>query len=207
MKTATEVGGDYYDFHAAMDGSLTVVIGDATGHGMKAGTMVTTAKSLFNSYAPNPDIPFSFQEITRCIKQMNMDKMSMCMTMLKIQDNRMQLSSAGMPPSFIFRRDTRIVEEHLMQGVPLGTMDKFPYKVLDTKLKPGDTILLLTDGLPELQNGNDELYGYKRVRNAFEEVAEKEPEEIIGFLKEEGSAWVNDKDPADDVTFVVIKMK
>ena len=99
MQTATEVGGDYYDFHVSLDGTLTVVIGDATGHGMKAGTMVTTAKSLFNSYAPNPDILFSFQEITRCIKQMNFGKLSMCMTMLKIKGDKMQISTAGMPPS------------------------------------------------------------------------------------------------------------
>ena len=31
MKTATEVGGDYYDFHVHMDGTLTVILGDATG--------------------------------------------------------------------------------------------------------------------------------------------------------------------------------
>jgi len=207
MKTATEVGGDYYDFHVSLDGTLTVVIGDATGHGMKAGTMVTTAKSLFNSYAPNPDILFSFQEITRCIKNMNLGKMSMCMTMLKIQDNKMIMSSAGMPPSFIFRKETRVVEEHLMQGMPLGTMDKFPYKIQDCILSPGDTILLLSDGLPELQNEQDEMYGYKRVRNVFEEIAEKEPEEIINYLKDEGSVWVNEQDPDDDVTFVVIKVK
>ena len=207
MKTATEVGGDYYDFHVGMDGTLTVVIGDATGHGMKAGTMVTTAKSLFNSYAPNPDILFSFQEITRCIKQMNLGKMSMCMTMLKVKGNKLFMSSAGMPPSFIFRRDTRIVEEHLMQGMPLGTMDNFQYKIQDTTLNPGDTILLLTDGLPELQNAKGQIYGYKRVRNLFEEAAEKAPEDIINQLKNDGSAWVNEKDPEDDVTFVVIKVK
>ena len=135
MQTATEVGGDYYDFHVSLDGTLTVVIGDATGHGMKAGTMVTTAKSLFNSYAPNPDILFSFQEITRCIKQMNFGKLSMCMTMLKIKGNKMQISTAGMPPSFIFRRDTRVVEEHLFKAMPLGTMEKFPYEIKDTTLK------------------------------------------------------------------------
>lgn len=207
MKTATEVGGDYYDFHVSLDGTLTVVIGDATGHGMKAGTMVTTAKSLFNSYAPNPDILFSFQEITRCIKNMNLGKLSMCMTMLKIQGDRMLMSSAGMPPSFIFRRDTRIVEEHLMQGMPLGTMNKFPYKIEETKLHPGDTILLMSDGLPELQNRDDELFGYKRVRNIFEEIGEKGPEEIITKFKDDGSAWINDQDPDDDVTFVVIKVK
>ncbi|MEJ7700687.1 MAG: hypothetical protein WKF71_13720 [Pyrinomonadaceae bacterium] len=38
MKPATEVGGDYYDFHVGADGTLTVAVGDATGHGLKAGT-------------------------------------------------------------------------------------------------------------------------------------------------------------------------
>jgi ligand-binding sensor domain-containing protein len=65
MKTATEVGGDYYDFHIGLDGTLTVVLGDATGHGMKAGTMVTTTKSLFNVLAPNPNIVETFHEMTQ----------------------------------------------------------------------------------------------------------------------------------------------
>ena len=207
MQTATEVGGDYYDFHVALDGTLTVVIGDATGHGMKAGTMVTAAKSLFNSYAPNPDILYSFQEITRCIRQMNFGKLSMCMTMLKIQGDKLTMSVAGMPPSFIFRRDTRVVEEHLFQAMPLGSIEKFPYEIKDTTLNPGDTILLLSDGLPELKNSTGEMYGYKKIRNGFEDIAEQAPEEIISFFKNEGAAWVNNADPDDDVTFVVIKVK
>jgi serine phosphatase RsbU (regulator of sigma subunit)/ligand-binding sensor domain-containing protein len=207
MQTATEVGGDYYDFHVGLDGTLTVVIGDATGHGMKAGTMVTAAKSLFSSYAPNPDILFSFSEITRCIKQMNFGKLSMCLTMLKIKGGKMQISTAGMPPSFIFRQDTKVVEEHLFKAMPLGTMLKFPYEVKDTTLKTGDTILLMSDGLPEFQNENEEMYGYKRIRNGFEDVAEKQPEEIITFLKNEGKAWNGNQAPDDDVTFVVIKVK
>ena len=47
MKTATEVGGDYYDFRESANGSLTLAVGDATGHGATAGTMVTAIKSLF----------------------------------------------------------------------------------------------------------------------------------------------------------------
>ncbi len=207
MQTATEVGGDYYDFHVGLDGTLTVVIGDATGHGMKAGTMVTAAKTLFNSYAPNPDILFSFSEITRCIKQLNMGKMSMCLTMLKIKGDKMHMSTAGMPPSFIFRDDTKVVEEHLFKAMPLGTMMKFPYEVKETTFMAGDTILLMSDGLPELTNKADEMYGYKRIRNGFEDMAEKAPEEIISFLKNEGKVWNGDRAPDDDVTFVVIKVK
>ncbi|GEM_PF-450752 len=207
MKTATEVGGDYYDFNVGIDGTLTVVLGDATGHGMRAGTMVTSAKSLFNSYAANPDILFTFQEMTRCIKQMQFHSLAMCMTMLKIQNNRLVMSAAGMPPVFLYKRESRKIEEHLMKGMPLGTMENFPYELKEMELFKGDTLLLMSDGFPELQNERNEVYGYKRARNSFEEVAEKEPEEIITYLKEEGSRWVNDREPEDDVTFVVIKIK
>jgi serine phosphatase RsbU (regulator of sigma subunit)/ligand-binding sensor domain-containing protein len=207
MKTATEVGGDYYDFNVAMDGTLTVVLGDATGHGMRAGTMVTSAKSLFNSYAENPDILFTFREMTRCIKKMQFLSLAMSMTMLKIKNNKLFMSAAGMPPVYLYKSKHRIIEEHLMEGMPLGTMDNFPYELKEMELIKGDTLLLMSDGFPELQNEHNEIFGYKRARNSFEEVAEKEPEEIISYLKEEGSRWSNDKEPDDDVTFVVIKVK
>lgn len=207
MQTATEVGGDYYDFHVSMDGKLTVVLGDATGHGMKAGTMVTTTKGLFNVLAPNPDIVETFHEITNVLKRMHFEKLSMCLTMLKIAENKVQMSAAGMPPVFVYKRDGRVMEEYLMKGMPLGTMSNFPYAVKETELHSGDTILLMSDGLPELQNESDEIFGYKRVRNIFEENSNASPEEIIQVLKREGSSWVNGEDPDDDVTFVVIKVK
>jgi len=207
MKTATEVGGDYYDFHIGMDGTLTVVVGDATGHGMKAGTMVTTTKSLFNVLAPNPNIVETFHEMTRCLKLMQMNKLSMCMTMLKIMGNKIQMSAAGMPPVFIYKRESQTIEEHVIKGMPLGTFNEFPYSLVESTISSGDTILMMSDGFPELFNDKKEMFGYKRTRNLFEDLAEQSPEDIISRLKEEGSKWVKDKDPDDDVTFVVIKVK
>ena len=46
MRTATEVGGDYYDFMVNENGILNVAFGDATGHGLQAGTMVTLMKGF-----------------------------------------------------------------------------------------------------------------------------------------------------------------
>jgi serine phosphatase RsbU (regulator of sigma subunit) len=207
MKTATEVGGDYYDFHIDMNGTLTVVLGDATGHGMKAGTMVTTTKSLFNVLAPNPNIIETFHEMTRCLKLMQMQNLSMCMTMLKIMGNRVTMSAAGMPPIFLYKRENQSTEEHVIKGMPLGTFSNFPYKTVESELNSGDSILLMSDGFPELQNENKEMFGYKRVRNLFEDLADQSPEEIITNLKNSGAEWVKDADPHDDVTFVVIKVK
>ena len=207
MKTATEVGGDYYDFHVGMDGTLTVVIGDATGHGMKAGTMVTTTKSLFSSHAGNPDILFTFQEITRCIKQMNMHMLSMCLSILKIQGNKMQISAAGMPPALLYRSKTKTVEEIVLKGMPLGAVQDFPYELRQTEIYAGDTVLLMSDGLPELFNRNKEMFGYERVMETYKKSAGKNPEEIIEELKNAGSDWTNNEAPDDDITFVVIKVK
>ena len=207
MKTATEVGGDYYDFHVGMDGTLTVVIGDATGHGMKAGTMVTATKSLFSSHAGNPDILFTFQEITRCIKHMNMHLVSMCLSILKIQGNKIQLSAAGMPPALLYRSKTKSVEEIVLKGMPLGAYQDFPYELREMEIFSGDTIFLMSDGLPELFNRKKEMFGYERILELYKNSAVKNPEEIIQVLKTAGSDWTNNDAPDDDITFVVIKVK
>ena len=138
---------------------------------------------------------------------MNFGRTSMCLTMLKIQNNKLQISSAGMPPAYIFRKETKIIEEYQFEAMPLGAMKDFQYKIKNTKLSTGDTILLLSDGLPELENKNAEMFGYSRIKDGFKKVAEKTPDNIISYLKNEGTAWTNNGDPGDDVTFVVIKVK
>ena len=76
-QTATEVGGDYYDFLVSPAGlpapHLTVAIGDATGHGAKAGTMVTVIKTLFSSYADEPPGAF-LGAATERIKRMALER-------------------------------------------------------------------------------------------------------------------------------------
>jgi serine phosphatase RsbU (regulator of sigma subunit)/coenzyme F420-reducing hydrogenase delta subunit len=207
MKTATEVGGDYYDFKVGYDGTLTTIIGDATGHGMKAGTVVTITKSLFNSMAANENILSTFDKISEVIKGMKFRQLAMCLIMMKIKGNRLSMSSAAMPPALIYRAKTKAVEEIFLKGMPLGTMKKFPYKKIEGHLNSGDRILLYSDGLPELAKDNNEMYGYDRIKTEFLSVGEKEPEEIVNHLKNSASKWVDGKEPDDDVTFVVIKVK
>ena len=99
------------------------------------------------------------------------------------------------------------VEELFLKGMPLGAMNNFPYEVRENHLVKGDTILLMSDGLPELMNDNNEMYGYDRIKTKYHLVGEKEPEERVNHLKNSESQWSNGKDADDDVTFVVIKVK
>jgi len=207
MKTATEVGGDYYDFHVGSDGTLTVVIGDATGHGLKAGTMVTAVKGLFGSHAHREDIIKTFHEFTRVIKNMRMHLMSMCLSIVKINGNTLKISAAGMPPALLYRKTENQVEELLIKGMPIGAFDDFPYKLYETTLQKGDTLLLLSDGFPELFDKDMNMLGYDKVTALFNEVAEKSSEEIIEHLNRNGTNWIGGAEPDDDITFVVLKVK
>jgi serine phosphatase RsbU (regulator of sigma subunit) len=131
----------------------------------------------------------------------------MCLSILKIQGNKIQISAAGMPPALLYRNKTKSVEEIILKGMPLGAVQDFPYELRQTEIFSGDTILLMSDGFPEMFNKEKELFGYERVIKTYQQAADKNPEEIIRELKIAGSEWSRSETPDDDVTFVVIKVK
>lgn len=208
MKPATEVGGDYYDFHVGDDGTLTVAVGDATGHGLKAGTMVTAAKSLFETLAHTPDIPQIFNQSSRVLKRMNLRSLYMAMMIMKIKDNRLTVSVAGMPPVLLYRAATGCVEQLALTGMPLGSVKEFPYKQQELPLCVGDTLVLMSDGFPEMFNEAGEMIDYQRAKTLLEEIAQhNSPQEIINHFVRAGDEWAGARPQDDDVTFVVLKVK
>lgn len=206
MRTATEVGGDYYDFQQADDGTLTVAIGDATGHGAKAGTMVTVIKSLFTAWSATDALAEFLSEAATAIRSMHLGRMAMALCLVRIEGHRLKISSAGMPPVLICRRGG-VVEEVCLSGLPLGGMARSYYAEHRVDLETGDTILMMSDGFPELPNEDGEPIGYDRVRRLFEGACTQEPQEIIDELAQYASAWHPGQAPADDVTFVVLRVR
>lgn len=205
MRPATEVGGDYYDFHLSAAGTLTVAVGDATGHGLKASTVVTATKSLFEAFAQQPDISHIFQETSRVLKRMNLRSLFMAMAIVKLDQNRLRVSSAGMPPILIYRAASGSVEEIDIPGLPLGCLTNYPYRQQETTISPGDVVLLMSDGLPERFNERGETLGYSRGGEILKEVAELSPQAIIDHLIGAGEAWADGQPQDDDMTFVVLK--
>ena len=206
MKTATEVGGDYYDFYVGKDGTLTVAVGDATGHGLKAGSVVTATKSLFNAFAEREDIPQIFNDMSRALKQMNLRGLFMAMTMLKIKDDVMTVSITGMPAALVYRADTQAAEEISLRAVPLGSMTKINYQQRQVALSAGDCVVLMSDGFPEMFNRSNEMLGFEKAAEILPQIARSSSQEIINHLVRIGDDWANGRPTDDDVTFVVLKV-
>lgn len=207
MRTATEVGGDYYDFRVQENGDLYVAFGDATGHGLQAGTMVTLMKGFFTSDSSKLGMQEFMNHCSRMIKEIELGRILMSFSYLKIENNKMHITSAGMPPVFYHNSKSGVIEEIIIQGMPLGAMKNFPYKVIDKEINSGDTILLLSDGLPEQMNSKEEMFDYERVKNCFLSSIQDKPDDIINRLVKAGDEWMNGTVQEDDITFTVIRVK
>ncbi len=206
METATEVGGDYYDFRLAGDGTLLAAVGDATGHGARAGTMVTVIKSLFSA-APAEAGPGAFLEsAASAMKRMSLGRMHMALLLAELRDRRLTVAAAGMPPPLLHRAGRSAVAEISVPGMPLGTFASgYPEQTLE--LEAGDTVLLLSDGFPELLDAGGEPLGYARVCELFAAAADLEPAEIVAELRAAVAERTGRGAPSDDVTFVVLRVR
>ena len=208
IQTASEVGGDYYDFFPEDNGeSLYVVVGDATGHGMTAGMMVSITKAgLYGippSIAPN-DIT---KQLNRVIKNIDLGWNRMAINVARFWEDRVEFTSAAMPPAYHYHKDTGNVDEILLEGLPLGSIKGETFSLVDFKFKQGDSLVFISDGLPEATNETEHMLGYQAVQDCVKANGHQNANDQKQALLDLGSAWLGDLRNQDDITIVVVKKK
>jgi len=205
MATATEVGGDYYDFLCDKDGAWTVALGDATGHGLHAGMVVGVAKSLLQAANGTSDLGGVMHRIHSGLHTLHDRRASMSLVLVRLDGTVLNVASAGMPPILVRRRDSGLVEEVLRPGVPLGTLPDAEWSEHDIAMTPGDAVLLMSDGLAEITNPGGELFGYERVQQAFAVSGALDPQSAVAQLVETAEAYRSGEAISDDVTLMVLR--
>ena len=206
MKTSTEVGGDYYDFFPQEDGSMYVVCGDATGHGLNAGMMVSITKA--GLYGSNFDTPASTTtRLNRTIKAIDLGTTRMSLNMAKFHNGSFDFTSAGMPPAYLYKHSEKEVDEILVPGLPLGSMKKADFDLHSFNLESNDALVLISDGLPECVNHEGEMLDYEPVKECIAANGNKSAQGIIDSLIDLGDEWMSGLMNDDDITLVVIKKK
>ena len=91
-------------------------------------------------------------------------------------------------------------------GLPLGLMPEHDYgPANEFSFEPGDSVLLVTDGLFEWANAQDESFGLERLRDAILSLASAPVDEMIHGLYDRANQFVGDVPQADDVTIVVVR--
>jgi serine phosphatase RsbU (regulator of sigma subunit) len=161
-----EIGGDLYDFLVLEDGSLAVVLGDVTGHGVDAAADMAMVKFTFRSLVRRYPEPGAFLAAVNevVLEEVELGKF-VTMVYMRVDPARTELAcaSAGHPRPRLLRADGS-VESLPVGGLALGIVGSQSYEEIRIPYTPGDAVVLYTDGVIEARRER-ELYGTPRLDN------------------------------------------
>jgi serine phosphatase RsbU (regulator of sigma subunit) len=206
IRSSTEVGGDYYDFFPQPDGVIFSVCGDATGHGVTSGMMVSVTKAGLNGISPVKPNKI-LQRLNGVVKRIDLGTLRMSLNIAEITSDEVFLSSAAMPPIYLYKAATKQVEEFMNNGLPLGGLRDMDFVLENRKFEAGDVLVQLSDGLPEAPNLAGEMYDYERLSSLIQSSCHLSAQEIIDVLIKSVDEWMQGKRNPDDITLVVTKKK
>lgn len=229
LVTATEVGGDNYDFRHCNKGNW-FSIGDVSGHGLEAGIIALIAQSAFNygiylfeNLDDNNKLPIEmYQYVNKTVYLLNKQRNNSdsFITMNYFYEHNGTFYGAGAHESpLIYRAATGEVEEikqltgnTLFLGI-IEEIDAAP-SFCSFELHTNDILLLYTDGLIEAKNENNEQFDIPRVKELLKKYADlplsEVKENIYAELRkftEKGDRARYDGNFADDVTIFLIKKR
>ena len=214
MKTATEVGGDYFDFFLREDGRITIAYGDATGHGVAAGLVVGMVKmaATFWNHQPATGPDQMMQTLNRCLKKSlpvrNMG-MSFGLATLDPESLEVELCSSGMPFPLHFQQETGRLQALELKGPPLGFLNDISIPVASTRLNPGDMMIFLSDGFSERFDPDHRIWGHKALLQALQDICRRSTSagEVTRELVTASDQFARLRPNDDDMTIVVLRVR
>lgn len=202
---ARDLGGDLYDFLPLADGRHGIMIGDVSGKGLPAALRMAVARTVFRHEArrgqdPGPTLAAVNRGV---LSEIPHGMVTMLYVMLDTRSGRLRIANAGHNYPILINGRVHEVE---LSGLPLGVDGDSAYAEVSSTLRPGDTVLLYTDGVVEATNAAGDMFGYERLTNLLEASSSLKPRALVAALLHELRAWGGSWQ-ADDITMVVVRRR
>jgi len=161
MIAAKKVGGDFYDFFFIDDDHLGFVIGDVSGKGVPAALFMAVSRTLLKSTALRGtsanDVLSSVNKLLRA-ERTNAMFVTVFYGILDTRTGEIEYSNGGHNPPLIMKQDGQIIQLDLTDDFVVGAISSTEYHSKKIKIKPGESILLHTDGVTEAMNQEYKQY-------------------------------------------------
>ena len=206
-----ETGGDYYDFINVNQYRLAEVVGDVSGHGISSALLMATARALIMLRASMPGHAASI--INDVNKHLSLDTydtdnfMTFFYCELTPGDRDIGWIRAGHDPALTYDPNTDTFDLLKGEGMAVGVDYSFEYAEFQYTLTSGQVVLIGTDGIWEMRNETGEMYGKERLKDIIRTNYTATAKEIVTMITDNLKMFRGSKQPEDDVTMVVIKVK
>lgn len=163
--TAQSVGGDYYDYLQLDDDQWMICLGDISGKGMSAALLMSNLQAILHGQVLHINLPSEILKNAniQLFQSTHAEKFAtLFLGIINIRTHTLRFSSAGHDYPYLINSDGSL-HRLVANGLPLGMFEMSEYEDETISLKPGDCLLVYSDGITEAMNPAEEEFGEKRL--------------------------------------------
>lgn len=209
LDPARSVGGDFYDAARLDDGRLLLVIGDVTGKGVPAALYMALSKGLARTMLTRGrgGLGGGISELNRQLLAEADEAMgvTMLVALLDPGSGAVTMVNAGHENPLLRAAGGAARSLPMRGGPPLCVVD-FPYAEEAAELAPGDTLVLVTDGVTEAEDAERRLFGVERAIAAIE-AAQADARALVAHLAAAVRDFEGATEPSDDLTVLAARWR
>jgi len=202
------VGGDYFDLAQVNPDCWSVVVADVSGKGFSAALLAALLQgALITGAESSPELGRRMERLNRfLLERFGGERYATVFYCLLERDGRLAYVNAAHCPQLVVRANAemRALEA---TGTPVGMLEGASFEVAETRLAPGDKLLIFTDGVTEAQNPKGEFFGRKRVKQAAAAHAGGSSRELHDAIHQAVLAFTEGAPQADDTTVLALEYR
>jgi PAS domain S-box-containing protein len=182
---ADAAGGDFLDCVVSQAGEVTMMIGDASGHGFASALVSVAAKAYLRALSRQyRDLGLLLTAVNQLLVDDLADGrfVTLFVGQLLVAERRFRYAGAG-HVGYVLSRECDLKSQLVSTGPPLGWLPEATYTTSETTVEPGDFVLLMTDGIEEGLSPDDHFFGRERVFQSIGQLADRSvAEQAKGIL-------------------------
>jgi phosphoserine phosphatase RsbU/P len=230
-KTASRVGGDYYDFipitygqpHARSIHSPAsnleslpwgLVIGDVMGKGVPAGLLMTMTRGMLRAEVLNGHPPGRILQDLNRVMHADLENSNRFVTLFYSEYNPttriLSYSNAAHHPPLLWQAATNTIKRLDTYGMLIGLDAQSQYQEAEVRLQPGDTIIFYTDGFTDATSPRGDRFELENLTQAFLQACHtcNTPQGILNSLFGRVQEFIGPQGQNnDDMTLIVLQVK
>lgn len=204
-----QVGGDFYDVLKRPDGSWLAAVADVSGKGVGAALLASLLQGvLLEASSSGAGLDEWLPRLNRfLIERTAGEKYATMFACCVHAGGKMSYVNAGHSRPFLLRSGAGGPELEVLDqdGFPVGLLDVATFPVMEVQLRPGDTVVLFSDGVEEGRRGPKEFFGRERIAAAIVAHARAGLQGLHDGLRQALTDYLDGVEPHDDATLLLVR--
>ena len=207
--SASEVGGDFFNYFELSNGQIALLVGDVSGKGVGAALLMANIQaSLRTRLALGQDLKAVAEEIDNEVEANTPGPVyaTLFLSILDPVSRKLRYVNAGHNPQFVMRKQGGL-ERMGVTGMPIGLLAGRGHEQLEMQLAEGDRLFFYTDGCVEAENEHREQFGAERLEAALQSLPPAAtPQELLVHVERAIEQFRGSRELGDDVTVMAVRV-